>query len=99
MRQDACCAEQRSEKADDAGDEDEEGCEKSRHAVKAGVAAARLRPIPIKKHGRRAWSLFALGVATLHKITASAKPDQIIVFLRQLMSSKLPVNELKSMAL
>lgn len=66
--------------------------------VKAGVAAARLRPIPIKKHGRRAWSLFALGVATLHKIAASAKPAQIIVFLRQLMSSKLPVNELKSMA-
>ncbi len=26
--------------------------------VKTGVAAARLRPIPIKKHGRRAWSLF-----------------------------------------
>jgi hypothetical protein len=25
--------------------------------VKTGVAAARLRPIPIKKHGRRAWSL------------------------------------------
>jgi Transposase DDE domain len=65
--------------------------------VKTGVAAARHRPIPIKKHGRRAWSLFALGVATLRKITASANPVQIIVFLRQLLSPKLPVNQLKSM--
>ena len=30
--------------------------------VKTGVAAARLHPIPIIKHGRKAWSLFALGV-------------------------------------
>jgi hypothetical protein len=37
--------------------------------VKTGVAAARLRPIPIKKHGRRAWSLFALGIGVLRKIT------------------------------
>ena len=64
--------------------------------VKTGVAAARLRPIPIKKHGRRAWSLFALGVGVLRKITVSAKPAQIIAFLQQLLSSKLPVNELKS---
>jgi hypothetical protein len=66
--------------------------------VKTGVAAARLRPIPIKKHGRRAWSLFALGLATLRKIAASAKPPQVIAFLRELLSPKLPVNQLKSMA-
>ncbi len=30
--------------------------------VKTGVAMARLHPIPVKKHGRRAWSLFALGL-------------------------------------
>ena len=47
-------------------------------SVKTGVAAARRRSIPIKKHGRRAWSLFALGVGVLRKITVSAKPAQII---------------------
>jgi hypothetical protein len=63
--------------------------------VKTGVAAARLTPIPIKKHGRRAWSLFALGVGALRKIEAFANPARIIVFLRQLMSPKLPINQLK----
>lgn len=66
--------------------------------VKTGVAAARLRPIPIKKHGRRAWSLFALGLGALRKIAASASPLQIIVFLQRLLSPKLPLNQLKSMA-
>lgn len=66
--------------------------------IKTGVAAARLRPIPIKKHGRRAWSLFALGLATLRKIAAAANPDQEITFLRKLLSPKLPINQLKSMA-
>jgi hypothetical protein len=65
--------------------------------IKTGVAAARRRPIPIKKHGRRAWSLFALGVGVLRKIAASASPAQVIVFLQQLLSPKLPVNQLKSM--
>ncbi len=65
--------------------------------VKTGVAAARRRPIPIKKHGRRAWSLFALGLGALRKIGASANPAQIIIFLQRLMSPKLPVNQLKSM--
>lgn len=67
--------------------------------VKTGVAAARLRPVPIKKHGRRAWSLFAFGVATLQKIAASAKPAQVIAFLQQILSPTLPVNQLKSMAI
>ena len=66
--------------------------------VKTGVALARLRPIPIKKHGRRAWSLFALGLGALRKIAASENRAQIIVFLQQLVSPKLPVNQLKSMA-
>jgi len=66
--------------------------------VKTGVAAARLRPIPIKKHGRRAWSLFALGVGVLRKIAASANPAQATAFLQQLLSPKLPVNQLKSIA-
>ena len=33
-------------------------------SVKTGVARTRLHAIPTKKHGRRAWSLFALGVNT-----------------------------------
>jgi hypothetical protein len=67
--------------------------------VKTGAAAARLHPIPIKKHGRRAQSLFALGLGALRKIQASATPAQIIVFLQQIMSPNLPLNKLKSMAI
>ncbi len=62
-------------------------------SVKAGVAAARRRPVPIKKHGRRAWSLLALG-----KFFAAANPPQITAFLTQLLSPKLPLNSLKSLA-
>ena len=68
-------------------------------AVKTGVAASCLKPIPVKKHGRRAWSLFALGLHSLRKICATASDNQIIVFLKQLMSPKSPINSLKSMAL
>ena len=57
--------------------------------VKTGVAVARLHPIPIKKHGRRAWSLFALGLAGVRKIAASADPAQTIIFFQQLLSPKL----------
>jgi hypothetical protein len=66
--------------------------------VKTGVAMARLHPIPVKKHGRRAWSLFALGLHTLRKIFVAASPDQIIVFLAQLLSPKLPIKPLRSLA-
>jgi len=65
--------------------------------VKTGFALARRRPIPIKKHGRRAWSLFALGLGALRKIAASDDIAQIIVFLQQLLSAKLSVNQLKLM--
>ena len=67
-------------------------------SVKTGVAKARLHAIPIKKHGRRAWSLFALGLNTLRKIFAAASPDQIIAFLAQLLSQKLPIKPLLSLA-
>ncbi len=53
---------------------------------------------PHKKHGRRAWSLFALGLNTLRKISVAASPDQIIAFLAQLLSPKLPVKPLLSLA-
>jgi len=66
--------------------------------VKTGVARARLHDIPIKKHGRRAWSLFALGLNTLRKIFVAASHDQIIAFLNQLLSPKLPVKPLRALA-
>ena len=66
--------------------------------VKTGVARARLQTIPIKKHGRRAWSLFALGLQTLRKIFVAASHDQIIVFLDQLLSTKLPIKPMQSLA-
>src|SRR5208282_5713723 len=65
--------------------------------VKTGVAKARLHPIPVKKHGRPAWSLFALGLHTLRKIFVAAAPDQIIAFLAQLLSPKLPIKPLLSL--
>ncbi|MGH9807284.1 MAG: IS4 family transposase [Terriglobia bacterium] len=67
-------------------------------AVKTGVAMARLHPIPIKKHGRRAWSLFALGLNMLRKIFVAANPVQIIAFLKALLSPKLPIKPLRSLA-
>ena len=66
--------------------------------VKTGVAKSRLHAIPIKKHGRRARSLFALGLNTLRKIFAAASRDQIIAFLTQLLSPKLPLKPLLSLA-
>jgi hypothetical protein len=66
--------------------------------VKTGVAMARLHPIPVKKHGRRAWSLFALGLNTLRKIFVAASPDQTIAFLGQLLSPKLPIKALHFLA-
>ena len=66
--------------------------------VKTGVAMARLHPIPVKNHGRRARSLFALGLHTLRKIFVAASPDQIIVFLNQLLSPKIPVKPLLALA-
>ncbi len=67
-------------------------------SVKTGAARARLHAIPIKTHGRRACSLFALGLNTLRKIFAAASPHQIIAFLAQLLSPKLPVKPLLSLA-
>ena len=66
--------------------------------VKTGVAMARLHPIPVKKHGRRACSLFALGLYTLRKIFVAASPAQVVAFLDQLLSPKLPIKSLHSLA-
>jgi len=53
-------------------------------------------PFP-SKHTAPAWSLFALGLHTFRKIFVAASPDQIIAFLAQLLSSKLPVKPLLSL--
>ena len=66
--------------------------------VKTGVAMARLHPIPVKNHGRRARSLFALGLHTLRKIFVAASPAQIIAFLGQLLSPKIPLKPLRALA-
>lgn len=66
-------------------------------SVKTGVALAQLNPIPLKKHGRRAWSLFALGLHGLRKIFACNHLDHIFAFLRQLFSPHLPLNLLQNM--
>jgi hypothetical protein len=68
-------------------------------AVKTGVAAAKIKPIPVKKHGRKALSLFALGLHTLRKIFATASPSQLFLFLRQMLSRKMPLKPLQSVVL
>ena len=57
-------------------------------SVKTGVAAAKVNPIPVKKHGRKAWSLFALGLGSLRKIFAvlSREAEKLLLFLKQLLS-------------
>jgi hypothetical protein len=67
--------------------------------VKIGVASARIRPVPAKKHGRKACSIFAIGLGALRKIAAAAELHQVIDFLQHLLSPKLPVNQLKAQPL
>lgn len=63
-------------------------------AAKTGAAANRTRPIPLKKHGRKAVSHFALGLAILCKILAHKTRDQIIACIKALMSPKIPPKSL-----
>lgn len=59
-------------------------------ATKTGHAAHRVRPVPVKNHGRKAVSVFALGLTSLRKILARKTCDQIIDFLASLCSPKIP---------
>jgi hypothetical protein len=68
-------------------------------SVKTGVAAHRRAPIPVKKHGRKAASLFAHGLNALCKILASATQTQVFIFLENLLSPKSPFKSLKHMAI
>lgn len=67
--------------------------------AKIGVASARIRPVPVKKHGRKRYSIFATGPGALRKIAAAAEPDHVIAFLQHLLSPKVPVNQLKALPL
>lgn len=64
-------------------------------AAKSGVAAHRRKAIPIKKHGRAAQSLFALGRAILCKTLASPNPTAIAEFLRQILAQDSATPPLK----
>jgi hypothetical protein len=59
-------------------------------SVKADVAAARIKPIAIKTHGRKAVSLFALGLAVWRKLFTAMMPtqwpDQVFAALRKCLS-------------
>ena len=67
-------------------------------SVKTGWAAQRLAPIPVKNHGRRAASIFAIGLAALRKILARASQNAVFVFLDNLFSPKSALKSLKHMA-
>lgn len=67
-------------------------------AIKTGIAAIKANPIPIKNHGRRAGSFFALGLARLRKIFIAAPEDQVCPFLQQLLSPKIHANLLIALA-
>jgi Transposase DDE domain len=64
-------------------------------AAKSGHAAHARQPIPIKKHGRRAQSLFGLGRAILCKTFASPSLPEVENFLRRLLTSNAPAASLK----
>ena len=68
-------------------------------SVKTGAAAARIAPIALKKHGRKAVSIFAKGLNALRKILASADRNHVFVFLETLFSSKSPLKSLKHMTI
>lgn len=65
-------------------------------SAKTGAAANAKKPIPIKKHGRRAQSFFGLGRATICKAIASGSPTEIADFLALLLAPLTPGSHGKS---
>ena len=59
-------------------------------AAKSGAAAEANAPIPFKAHGRKASSLFALGLKTICKALASPSPFSTQRFLLSLLASPAP---------
>jgi hypothetical protein len=64
-------------------------------AAKSGQAAHARKPIPIKKHGRRAQSLFGLGRAIFCKTLAGTNLQEIANFLRRLLANNGQTKPLK----
>jgi hypothetical protein len=56
-------------------------------AAKSGAEAHRQKPIPVKKHGRMAQSIFALGRAIFCKTMASQDLAKVTHFLRQILAN------------
>lgn len=59
-------------------------------AAKTGTCANRIKPLLVKKHGRKAASTFARGLAGLRKILALKVCDQVIAILQTLISPNWP---------
>jgi hypothetical protein len=64
-------------------------------AAKAGAWAHSRTPIKVKKHGRRAQSLFAYGLAALCKLLASPDAARIAALLHQLLAPPAEPKSLK----
>ena len=62
--------------------------------VKVGHAAHRITPIPTKKHGRPARSLFAFGIDTLRRCFVRSNIDQIFAAIPFLLGPKTRCNPL-----
>lgn len=67
-------------------------------AVKTGAAVNAARPIPIKKHGRKAVSIFAHGLAHLRKLFAAPYIHHATVFLKAILSNRMPSKPLLNVA-
>jgi len=67
-------------------------------AVKTGHAAAQLVPIPIKAHGRKAYSIVSLGLTKLRKLFARLPRDQVFNALRRLTGEDLQLKPLIGLA-
>ena len=68
-------------------------------AVKAGHAAHRITPIAVKKHGRPARSVFALGLDTLRRYFARSSLQQIFAAILLLLGPKTQDNPLLSLGI
>lgn len=59
-------------------------------AIKTGACVNRAKPIPVKRHGRKAVSLFAHGLAHLRKLFAAPHIHQMTVLMKSILSYRMP---------
>lgn len=72
---------------------------KERVTLKTGLTVAKIKPIPVKQDGRRAWSLSALGLHSLRKLFATFAALKYFGLFQQLLSPKLSLIPLTSIIL